>query len=91
MPAGGQGCRAGERVRQSSEDETVDHSSGASGRIVVGGGHVQVGEALLTGYTYFWTWRRKWQPTPVLLPGESRGQRSLAGHSPQGSQRVGHD
>ena len=25
-------------------------------------------------------WRRKWQPTPVLLPGESR-QRSLAGHS----------
>ena len=24
-------------------------------------------------------WRRKWQPTPVLLPGESRGQRSLAG------------
>jgi len=24
-------------------------------------------------------WRRKWQPTPVLLPGESHGQRSLAG------------
>ena len=29
-------------------------------------------------------WRRKWQPTPVLLPGESRGQRSLAGYSPCG-------
>ena len=27
-------------------------------------------------------WRRKWQPTPVILPGESRGQRSLAGYSP---------
>ena len=27
-------------------------------------------------------WRRKWQPTPVFLPGESHGQRSLAGHSP---------
>ena len=26
--------------------------------------------------------RRKWQPTPVLLPGESHGQRSLAGYSP---------
>ena len=26
--------------------------------------------------------RRKWQPTPVFLPGESHGQRSLAGHSP---------
>ena len=24
-------------------------------------------------------WRRKWQPTPVLLPRESRGQRSLVG------------
>jgi len=26
-------------------------------------------------------WRRKWQPTPVFLPGESYGQRSLAGFS----------
>ena len=24
-------------------------------------------------------WRRKWQPTPVFLPGESQGQRSLLG------------
>ena len=24
-------------------------------------------------------WRRKWQPTPVFLPGESHGQRSLVG------------
>ena len=31
--------------------------------------------------------RRKWQPTPVFLPGESRGQRSLS----MGSHRVGHD
>ena len=29
-------------------------------------------------------WRRKWQPTPVFLPGESHGQRRLAGYSPQG-------
>ena len=29
-------------------------------------------------------WRRKWQPSPVFLPGESRGQRSLAGYSPWG-------
>jgi len=27
-------------------------------------------------------WRRAWQPTPVFLPGESQGQRSLAGYSP---------
>ena len=26
-------------------------------------------------------WRRKWQPTPVFLPGKSHGQRSLAGYS----------
>ena len=26
-------------------------------------------------------WRRKWQPTPGFLPGESHGQRSLAGYS----------
>ena len=27
-------------------------------------------------------WRRKWQSTPVFLPGESHGQRSLPGHGP---------
>ena len=29
-------------------------------------------------------WRRVWQPTPVFLPGESHGQRSLLGYSPWG-------
>ena len=29
-------------------------------------------------------WRREWQPTSVFLPGESDGQRSLAGCSPRG-------
>ena len=28
-------------------------------------------------------WRRKWQPTPVLLSGESHGWRSLVGYSPR--------
>ena len=32
-------------------------------------------------------WRRAWQPTPVLLPGESHRQRSLAGYSPSGSKQ----
>ena len=27
-------------------------------------------------------WRMAWQPTPILLPGESHGHRSLAGYSP---------
>ena len=30
------------------------------------------------------SWRRKWQPTPVFLPGESHGKRSLVGYSPWG-------
>ena len=29
-------------------------------------------------------WRRKWQPTPVFLPGKSHGWRSLLGYSPWG-------
>ena len=29
-------------------------------------------------------WRRAWQSTPVLLPGETHGQRSLVGYSAQG-------
>jgi len=29
-------------------------------------------------------WRRAWQPTPIFLPGESHGQRSLVGYSPLG-------
>ena len=31
-----------------------------------------------------WAWRRWWQPTPVLLPGKSHGQRSLVGCTPWG-------
>ena len=29
-------------------------------------------------------WRKKWQPTPVFLPGKSCGQKSLVGYSPRG-------
>ena len=36
-------------------------------------------------------WKRKWQPTPVSLPGKSHGQRSLVGYSSWGHKRVRHD
>ena len=36
-------------------------------------------------------WRKKWQPTPVFLPGKSHGQRSLVGYSPWSCKRVKHD
>ena len=29
-------------------------------------------------------WRKKWQPTPLFLPGEVHRQRNLAGYSPWG-------
>ena len=39
-----------------------------------------------TPFTRFilYHWRRKWQPTPVFLPGESHGRKSLVGHGPWG-------
>jgi len=33
-------------------------------------------------------WRREWQLIPVFLPGESHGQRSLAGYSPWGRKEL---
>ena len=43
---------------------------------------ITVRSALSQGYG----WRRQWRPTPVLLPGKSRGQRSLVGCSPWGQE-----
>ena len=41
-------------------------------------------------FTHFilYHWRRKWQSTPVFLPGESRGQRSLAGRGLWGRREL---
>ena len=33
-------------------------------------------------------WKRKWQPTPVFLPGKPHGQRSLMGYSPWGCKEL---
>ena len=51
---------------------------------------VDTGDAGLTPESGKIPWRRKWQPTLVILPGKSHGQWSLEGYSPQGC-RVGHD
>ena len=43
-------------------------------------GLLRVGHHRATSFSLFKTfmhWRRKWQPTPVFLPGESQGQGSL--------------
>ena len=33
-------------------------------------------------------WRKKWQPTPVLFPGKSQGQRSMVGYRPRGRKEL---
>ena len=35
------------------------------------------------------SWKRKWQPTPVFLPGKSHGWRNLVGYSPYGRKESG--
>ena len=49
-------------------------------------GSLRVGHDSVTSLSLFtfMHWRRKWQPTPVFLPGESQGRRSLVGYSPWG-------
>ena len=44
-------------------------------------GSLRVGHDWVTSLSLFtfMHWRRKWQPTPIFLPGESQGQRSLLG------------
>ena len=45
-------------------------------------GSLRVGHDWATSLSLFtfMHWRRKWQPTPVFLPGESQGRRGLVGY-----------
>ena len=56
-------------------------------------GSLRVGQDWATSCSLFtfMHWRRKWQPTPVFLPGESQGRGSLVGCPSMGLHRVGHD
>ena len=51
---------------------------------------IQVRDEYLVLSGAYFIWRRKWQPTPVFLPRESYGQRSLAGYSPRGRKSLNH-
>ena len=44
--------------------------------------HLQCGRCRFDPWVGKIPWRRTWQPTPVFLPGESHGQRSLVGYGP---------
>ena len=54
-------------------------------------GSLRVGQNSATSLSLFtfMHWRRKWQPTLVLSPGESHAQRSLVGYSPRGHKESG--
>ena len=54
-------------------------------------GSLRVGQDWATSLSLFtfMHWRRKWQPTPVLLPGKSHGRKSLVGCSPRGRSESG--
>ena len=45
-------------------------------------------EKFIVVNTYVKKWRRKWQPNPVFLPGESHGGRSPVGYSPWGHKEL---
>ena len=75
--------------RVSSEKAMAPHSSTFAWQIpwteepgrLQSMGSLRVGRDWVTSLSLFtfMHWRRKWQPTPVFLPGESQGQRSLVG------------
>ena len=53
-------------------------------RIVIFSGYMPIGRIAESYGNLQISWRRKWQPTPVYLPGKFHGQRNLAGYSPWG-------
>ena len=58
-------------------ENTMDGGAGKAGVQGVAKGWTRLSNLPFT-FT-FMHWRRKWQPTPVFLPGESQGQQSLMG------------
>ena len=58
----------------------MDFSAGSDGKVSC----LQCGRPGFDPWGGKILWRRKWQPTPVLLPGKSHGQRSVVGYSPRG-------
>ena len=60
-------------------------------KMVLPRAHLQCGGPGFSPWVRKIPWRRKWQPTPVFLPGEFHGQRGLEGYSPWGHKRVGHN
>ena len=76
-------------VRQSESAVCIHVSASSAAQVVKKATSVQ--EMWVHSLVRKISWRRKWQPTPAFLPGESHRQRSLAGYSQWGLKRVSHD
>ena len=65
----------------SMEKAMATHSSSLAWKMLQSMGLLRVGHDWATSLSLFifMQWRRKWQPTPVFLPGESQGQGTLLG------------
>ena len=66
-------------MHRASQVVLVVQNSRANARDIRGAGLIRVRKT---------PWRRAWQPTPVILPGESHGQRRLVGYSPRGHKEL---
>ena len=89
------------KLRLKPEKAMTSHSSTLAWKILwtEGPGRLQSMGSLRVGHDWvaslslftFMHWRKKWQPTPVFLPGESQGRRSLVGchlWGPQSRRRL---
>ena len=70
----GTGSLVGCRLWRHTESDTTE-ATGSDGKPSA----YNAGRSGLNPWVGKIPWRRKWQPTPVFLPGESQGQRSLLG------------
>ena len=78
------------RTLQSNQPSTCAETVPSTGGLLIWAGlreertHLQCGRRGLNPWIGNIPWRKKWQPTPVFLPGEPHGQRSPGGYSPGG-------
>ena len=73
---------SGLEISKSSPD--ARYACGGNGRAGEMGSFKTLPIWKFSGNLCITSWRRQWQPTPVLLPGKSHGRRSLVGCSPGG-------
>ena len=89
------------KLRVNSEKAMAPHSSTLAYKIpwmeepdgLQSMGLLRVGHDSVTSLSLFtfMQWRRKWQPTPVFLPGESQGRGEPGGLPSMGLHRVRHN